>query len=102
MPAVDAPTLRDAGFDHALEYLDQLYAAALAMTRHRADAEDLVQETYARAYAHFHHFRPGSNLRAWLHRILANTFINSRRCAQRRPVRGRSEERSSWLVGIQP
>jgi hypothetical protein len=51
MPAVDAPTLRDAGFDHALEYLDQLYAPALAMTRHRADAEDLVQETYARAYA---------------------------------------------------
>jgi RNA polymerase sigma-70 factor (ECF subfamily) len=69
----------------ALQYLDQLYAAALRMTRNPADAEDVVQETYAKAYASFHQFTPGTNLKAWLYRILTNTYINSYRKRQREP-----------------
>ncbi|HEY7142912.1 MAG TPA: sigma-70 family RNA polymerase sigma factor [Streptosporangiaceae bacterium] len=64
----------------------QLYSAAARMTRNPADAEDLVQETYARAYASFHQFQEGTNLRAWLHRILTNTFITSHRKKQREPA----------------
>src|SRR5271170_2769747 len=66
--------------------LSQLYPAALRMTRNPNDAEDLVQETFAKAYAAFHQFKPGTNLRAWLHRILSNTFINSYRKKRREPV----------------
>src|SRR5215471_18970753 len=62
-----------------------LYSAALRMTRNPADAEDLVQETYLRAYRGFAGFEPGTNLRAWLYRILTNTYINSYRAKQRRP-----------------
>jgi len=69
----------------ALGYLDQLYGAALRLTRNQADAEDVVQETYAKAFAAFHQFKPGTNLKAWLYRILTNTFINNYRKAQRRP-----------------
>ncbi len=65
--------------------LSQLYAAALRMTHNAADAEDLVQETSAKAFAAFHQFRPGTNLRAWLNRILANTFINAYRRRRREP-----------------
>ena len=70
----------------AMQYAGQLYSAALRMTRNRADAEDLVQETYLRAYRSFNTFDEGTNLRAWLFRILTNTFINSYRAKQRRPV----------------
>jgi len=66
--------------------MGQLYPAALRMTRNPSDAEDLLQETFAKAYAGFHQFKPGTNLRAWLHRILANTFINSYRKRRREPV----------------
>jgi RNA polymerase sigma-70 factor (ECF subfamily) len=69
----------------ALAYLDQLYGAALRMTRNPSDAEDLVQETFAKAYASFHQFTPGTNLKAWLYRILTNTFINNYRKKQRQP-----------------
>jgi len=69
----------------ALPYLDNLYSAALRYTRNPADAEDLVQETFAKAYTAFHQFRPGTNLRAWLYRILTNTYINNYRKAQRQP-----------------
>lgn len=69
----------------ALPYLDQLYSAAMRMTRNPADAEDLVQETFAKAYSAFHQFKPGTNLKAWLYRILTNTFINSYRKKQRQP-----------------
>jgi RNA polymerase sigma-70 factor, ECF subfamily len=65
--------------------MGQLYPAALRMTRNSSDAEDLVQETVTKAYAAFGQFRPGTNLRAWLHRILANTFINSYRKRRREP-----------------
>ncbi len=69
----------------ALAYLDQLYGAALRMTRNPSDAEDLVQETFAKAFASFHQFTPGTNLKAWLYRILTNTFINNYRRKQRQP-----------------
>jgi RNA polymerase sigma-70 factor (ECF subfamily) len=71
--------------DQAMEHMPSLYAAAVRMTRNRADAEDLVQETYLRAYRGFGGFQEGTNLRAWLFRILTNTFINSYRAKQRRP-----------------
>ena len=71
--------------DQAMEYMPSLYTAAMRMTRNRADAEDLVQETYLRAYRGFGGFQEGTNLRAWLFRILTNTFINSYRAKQRRP-----------------
>jgi RNA polymerase sigma-70 factor (ECF subfamily) len=70
----------------ALPYLDQLYSAALRYTRNPSDAEDLVQEAFAKAFAAFHQFQPGTNLRAWLYRILTNTYINSYRKQQRKPT----------------
>ncbi|MGH3664572.1 MAG: sigma-70 family RNA polymerase sigma factor [Egibacteraceae bacterium] len=70
----------------AMPYLDQLYSAALRYTRNPADADDLTQEAFAKAYAAFHQFEPGTNLRAWLYRILTNTYINSYRKEQRRPT----------------
>jgi RNA polymerase sigma-70 factor (ECF subfamily) len=71
--------------DLALEYMPSLYSAALRMTRNPADAEDLVQEAYLRAYRGFGGFTEGTNLRAWLYRILTNTYINTYRARQRRP-----------------
>jgi len=68
-----------------MQYAPQLYSAAMRMTRNAADAEDLVQETYLRAYRSFRTFEEGTNLRAWLFRILTNTFINTYRAKQRRP-----------------
>jgi RNA polymerase sigma-70 factor (ECF subfamily) len=70
----------------AMQYAPQLYSAALRMTRNSADAEDLVQETYLKAYRSFGSFETGTNLRAWLFRILTNTFINTYRAKQRRPI----------------
>src|SRR5262252_2704790 len=81
-----------------LPYLDQLYSAAMRMTRNSADAEDLVQETFAKAYASFHQFQPGTNLKAWLFRILTNTFINSYRKRQREPQRSGAEEVEDWQL----
>jgi RNA polymerase sigma-70 factor, ECF subfamily len=75
----------------ALPFLDQLYSAALRMTRNATDAEDLVQETFAKAYASFHQFKEGTNLKAWLYRILTNTFINSYRKRQRQPQQSTAE-----------
>src|SRR5213075_47101 len=68
-----------------MPYMSALYSAALRMTRNPADAEDLVQETYLRAYRGFGGFREGTNLKAWLYRILTNTFINQYRAKKRRP-----------------
>jgi RNA polymerase sigma-70 factor (ECF subfamily) len=81
-----------------LPYLDQLYSAGLRMTRNAADAEDLVQETFAKAYASFHQFQPGTNLKAWLFRILTNTFINTYRKRQREPQRSGAEEIEDWQL----
>jgi RNA polymerase sigma-70 factor (ECF subfamily) len=69
----------------AMPYMDSLYSAALRMTRNPADAEDLVQETYLRAYRGFGGFKEGTNLKAWLYKILTNTFINIYRAKKRRP-----------------
>ncbi len=81
-----------------LPFLDQLYSAALRMTRNPADAEDLVQETFAKAFASFHQFKEGTNLKAWLYRILTNTFINSYRKRQRQPQQAATEEIEDWQL----
>jgi len=82
----------------ALPFLDQLYAAALRMTRNPADAEDLVQETFVKAYAAFHQFEDGTNLKAWLYRILTNTFINNYRKKQRQPQQSPTEQIEDWQL----
>jgi len=82
----------------ALGHLDRLYAAALRMTRNVADAEDIVQDTYAKAFAAQGSFTPGTNLRAWLYRILTNTFINSYRKAQRSPQTSGDEDVTDWQL----
>src|ERR1700712_405254 len=76
---------QDTFADQAMEFMPQLYTAALRMTRNPADAEDLVQETYLKAYRGFGGFTEGTNLKAWMYRILTNTFINSYRAKKRRP-----------------
>jgi RNA polymerase sigma-70 factor (ECF subfamily) len=86
-------------FEHdVLPYLDQFYAAAIRMTRNPADAEDLVQETFVKAYASFRQFQEGTNLKAWLFRILTNTFINTYRKRQREPRRSEAEEIEDWQL----
>lgn len=78
--------------DEAMPLIDQLYGGALRMTRNPADAEDLVQETYIKAYQAFKSFKPGTNLKAWLYRIMTNTYINSYRKKQRQPTQTSAEE----------
>jgi RNA polymerase sigma-70 factor (ECF subfamily) len=78
--------------DVAMEYMQSLYAAALRMTRNPAEAEDLVQETYLKAYRGFGSFQEGTNLKAWLYKILTNTFINSYRSKKRRPEQTELDE----------
>ncbi|WP_232541463.1 sigma-70 family RNA polymerase sigma factor [Nocardia bovistercoris] len=82
----------------ALPLLDQLYGAALRMTRNPADAEDLVQETYVKAFQGFKSFKEGTNLRAWLYRILTNTYINSYRKKQRQPAQYPTDEITDWQL----
>jgi RNA polymerase sigma-70 factor (ECF subfamily) len=82
----------------ALSYMDQLYAAALRMTRNPADAEDLVQETYAKAFAAQDKFTMGTNLKAWLYRIQTNAFINTYRKKQREPKRSDAESVEDWQL----
>jgi RNA polymerase sigma-70 factor (ECF subfamily) len=82
----------------AMPMLDQLYSAALRMTRNPADAEDLVQETYLKAYSAFASFSAGTNLKAWLYRILTNTYINGYRKRQRQPLQSPTEEITDWQL----
>jgi len=82
----------------ALPLLPGLYSAAFRLTRNGADAEDLVQETFLRAYRGFHQFEPGTNLKAWLYRILMNTFINTYRKKQREPQTVSEEETPDWYL----
>jgi RNA polymerase sigma-70 factor (ECF subfamily) len=101
-PVVDleseTPAERQARFEReALPFLDQLYSAGLRMTRSPHDAEDLVQETYAKAFAAFHQYTPGTNLKAWLYRILTNTYINTYRKKQRQPKQI-SDELDDWQI----
>jgi|SRR5437868_1183653 len=76
----------------------QLFASAMRLTRNTADAEDLVQETVAKAYSSYHQFREGTNLKAWLHRILTNNFINDYRKKQRSPKLSAAEEIEDWQL----
>ena len=82
----------------ALAFIDQLYAAAMRMTRNPADAEDLVQETYTKAYSSFRQFAPGTNLKAWLYRILTNTYINNYRKRQRQPQVSDGADIEDWQL----
>jgi RNA polymerase sigma-70 factor (ECF subfamily) len=98
-PLAETDAERSARFERdALPYLDQLYAAALRMTRNPADAEDLLQETFVRAFAAFHQYQDGTNLKAWLYRILTNTFINGYRKKQREPLQSSSDDVEDWQM----
>ena len=97
--ATETHDQRAARFERdAMQYLDQLYSAAMRMTRNPTDAEDLVQETYTKAFSSFHQFRPGTNLKAWLYRILTNTFINNYRKKQRQPQQSMAEDVEDWQL----
>nr|WP_308252394.1 sigma-70 family RNA polymerase sigma factor [Pseudonocardia sp. KRD291] len=82
----------------AMPLIDQLYGAALRMTRNPADAEDLVQETFLKAYSAFRTFRRGTNLKAWLYRILTNTYINGYRKKQRQPLQSPTDEITDYQL----
>jgi RNA polymerase sigma-70 factor (ECF subfamily) len=82
----------------AMQYVDQLYSAAMRMARNPADAEDLVQEAYTKAFSAFHQYKPGTNLKAWLYRILTNTYINLYRKRQREPLQSNSDSIEDWQL----
>jgi RNA polymerase sigma-70 factor, ECF subfamily len=94
-----AAARRDDFAEQAMQYADQLYAAAMRMTRNPADAADLVQETLLKAYAAYGSFKPGTNLRAWLYRIQTNTYINTYRKQQRRPFEAPLDDMEEWQIG---
>ncbi len=95
----DQDELRQLFEEQALQYIDQLYAAAMRMTRNPADAQDLVQETFVKAFVAFARFEQGTNLKAWLYRILTNLFINSYRKKQREPYANALEDLEDWQLG---
>ena len=95
----ETPEQRAERFERdAMPLLDQLYGAALRMTRSAPDAEDLVQETYLKAYSAFKSFTQGTNLKAWLYRILTNTYINGYRKRQRQPQQQPTDEIADWQL----
>ena len=96
--AADTHELRERFTADAMQYVDQLYAAALRMSRNSADAEDLMQETYMKAFAAYHQFTEGTNLKAWLYRILTNTYINLYRKRQREPQQSQGETVEDWQL----
>jgi RNA polymerase sigma-70 factor (ECF subfamily) len=97
--AAETDEQRAARFERdALPFMDQLYSAALRMTRNPADAEDLVQETFVKAFTAFHQYQDGTNLKAWLYRILTNTFINSYRKKQREPLQSNTDDVEDWQM----
>ncbi len=85
--------------EQALPFMDQLYGAAMRMTKNPADAADLVQETFVKAFSAFSQFEQGTNLKAWLYRILTNTFINVYRKKQRDPYQGTIDDLEDWQLG---
>lgn len=90
---------RNARFERdAMQFADQLYAAALRYTKNPEDAKDLVQDTYLKAFASFHQFEEGTNLKAWLYRVLTTTFINNYRKAQRQPQLTADAEVEDWQL----
>ena len=92
------PALRDRFEREVLPILSNIYGAALRLTRNPQDAEDLVQETYLRAFRGFSGFQEGTNLRAWMYRILTNTFINTYRKKQREPVTVQDDDIEDWYL----
>jgi len=96
--SVDDDELKRLFEEQALPFMDQLYAAAMRMTRNPADAADLVQETYVKAFQAFKSFEQGTNLKAWLYRIQTNTYINLYRRRQRDPYRGSIDELEDWQL----
>lgn len=85
--------------EQALPFMDQLYAAAMRMTRNPSDAADLVQETFVKAFSSWATFTQGTNLKAWLYRILTNTYINTYRKKQREPYQGTIDDLEDWQLG---
>lgn len=99
-PAPEQPADPRALFEEqALPFMDQLYAAAMRMTRNPSDAADLVQETFVKAFQAFGQFQQGTNLKAWLYRIQTNTFINNYRKNQRNPYQGTIDDLEDWQLG---
>ncbi|MFP3578321.1 sigma-70 family RNA polymerase sigma factor [Arthrobacter sp. SIMBA_036] len=97
--AMESPEQRRARFERdAMQYVDQLYSAAMRMARNPSDAEDLVQEAYTKAFSAFHQYKPGTNLKAWLYRILTNTYINLYRKRQREPLQSNSDTIEDWQL----
>jgi RNA polymerase sigma-70 factor (ECF subfamily) len=95
-----APSAKSALFEEqAMEHIDKLYAHAMRKTGNRVDANDLVQETYLKAFAAFDQFQQGTNIKAWLHRILENTYINQYRKLQNQPFYSPLEELEDWQLG---
>lgn len=91
--------LRERFEREALEFLDPMYGAAMKFTRDPQEAEDLLQETFLKAFAAFERFESGTNLKAWLYRIMTNTFINGYRKRQREPYMGAVDELEDWQLG---
>jgi RNA polymerase sigma-70 factor (ECF subfamily) len=99
-PAEDPAAATRALFEEqALPFMDQLYAAAMRMTRNPSDAADLVQETFVKAFQAFGQYQQGTNLKAWLYRIQTNTFINNYRKNQRNPYQGTIDDLEDWQLG---
>ncbi|WP_309928906.1 sigma-70 family RNA polymerase sigma factor [Arthrobacter sp. 1088] len=97
--ATETPEQRRERFERdAMQYVDQLYSAAMRMARNPSDAEDLVQEAYTKAFSAFHQYKPGTNLKAWLYRILTNTYINLYRKRQREPLQSNSDTIEDWQL----
>ncbi|MDQ3810413.1 MAG: sigma-70 family RNA polymerase sigma factor [Chloroflexota bacterium] len=94
----EAAATRDRFEQDALQHLDALYRTALRMTRHPSDAEDLVQDALVRAYRFYHRFEPGTNFRAWLFKILTNTYINSYRRKQGRPQESSLDDTEDFFL----
>jgi RNA polymerase sigma-70 factor (ECF subfamily) len=90
---------RELFVEQAMPLIDSLYGHAMNLTRNPSDANDLVQETYMKAFAAFSSFEQGTNIKAWLHRILKNTYINAYRKAQSRPFEGALDELEDWQIG---
>jgi RNA polymerase sigma-70 factor (ECF subfamily) len=95
----DPAALRALFEQQALPFIDQLYGAAMRMTRNPADAQDLVQETFVKAFGAFRSFQQGTNLKAWLYRILTNTYINTYRKKQRDPYKSSTDDLEEWQLG---
>jgi RNA polymerase sigma-70 factor (ECF subfamily) len=96
---LDQGQLRALFEEQALPFIDQLYGAAMRMTRNPADAQDLVQETFVKAFGAFRSYQQGTNLKAWLYRILTNTYINTYRKKQRDPYKSSTDDLEEWQLG---